>query len=245
MIGPTAKPRWFCPTPGWLILALLVVEGLLWQSEKFQWFDFNEHKGYTVLFAVASAAVAMILMLFWFAVALLFSLRFQFGIRSLLTLTVTIAIPCSWLAVEKKQSWRQREAAAAFGELSGNVAWGGPSGPEWAWSLLGEDFFKSVYYVNLGNTQVTDAGLESLKGLSQLESLGLDGTKITDAGLIQLKGLSQLHELYLFDTKVTDSGLEHLKGLNQLKMLFLHRTKVTDEGVKKLQQALPNCRILR
>ena len=46
---------------------------------------------------------------------------------------------------------------------------------------------------------------------------GLDGTQVTDAGLEHLKGLSRLQELYLDGTQVTDAGLEHLKGLSQLK----------------------------
>ena len=49
--------------------------------------------------------------------------------------------------------------------------------------------------------------------------------------------------LFLHGTKVSDAGLEHLKGLTQLQQLDLNGTKVTDAGVKKLQQALPNCRI--
>ena len=38
-------------------IGLLVVEGLLWLSERFQWFGFNHHKGWTVLVAVALSAV--------------------------------------------------------------------------------------------------------------------------------------------------------------------------------------------
>ena len=41
-------------------------------------------------------------------------------------------------------------------------------------------------------TQVTDAGLEHLKGLTQLQGLSLSGTQVTDAGLEHLKGLTQL-----------------------------------------------------
>ena len=99
--------------------------------------------------------------------------------------------------------------------------------------------------LGLNGTKVTDAGLEHLKGLTHLLALRLDGTKITDAGLEHLEGLTQLGELYLTSTKVTDAGLEHLKGLAQLKILQLAGTPVTDEGVKKLQQALPNCKISR
>jgi hypothetical protein len=52
-----------------------------------------------------------------------------------------------------------------------------------------------------------------------------------------------LSVLNLNRTKVTDDGLEHLKGMTSLRRLLLQRTKVTDAGVRKLQQALPNCKI--
>ena len=64
-----------------------------------------------------------------------------------------------------------------------------------------------------------------------------------DAGLQHLKGLESLKILYLGSTKVSDAGLEHLKGLENLESLDLSYTNVTYNGVKKLQQALPNCKI--
>lgn len=45
----TPKLRWFHLTPGQLLVVLLVVEGVLLMSERFQWFAFNEKKGWTVL----------------------------------------------------------------------------------------------------------------------------------------------------------------------------------------------------
>ena len=92
--------------------------------------------------------------------------------------------------------------------------------------------------------QVTDAGLEHLKGLTKLEVLDLAKVEITDAGLEHLKGLTQLQALFLNQTQVTDAGLEHLKGLTQLQELGLRNTKVTDDGINKLQRALPNCKII-
>jgi len=97
--------------------------------------------------------------------------------------------------------------------------------------------------LNLMFSPVTDAGLIHLKGLTKLERLALNSTKVTDAGLPHLKGLTGLRELDLAGTKVTDSGLEHLKGLTKLRELYLRQTKVTDAGVKKLQQALPKCKV--
>ena len=70
-------------------------------------------------------------------------------------------------------------------------------------------------------------------------------TDVTDAGLIDLKGLTHLEFLVLSRTQVTDAGLAHLKGLTKLRVLELDYTEVTDEGVKGLKAALPKCRIFR
>jgi hypothetical protein len=71
----------------------------------------------------------------------------------------------------------------------------------------------------------------------------LDGTQIKDAGLSHLKGLTYLQTLGLDETQITDAGLVHLKGLTNLDFLVLRKTKVTDKGVTKLKMALPNCNI--
>ena len=70
-------------------------------------------------------------------------------------------------------------------------------------------------------------------------------TQITNAGLVQLKGMTKLEELLLFCPKVTDAGLVHLTGLTNLQELGLGSTKVTDAGVADLQKALPNCKIVK
>ena len=121
MTSPTIKPRWFVPTPGRLLRLLLAVEGFLVLSERFQWFAFNQHKGWTVLIAVASVGVFLLLMLLWFLAALVFRWRFQFSILSLFVLTVAVALPCSWLATEMKAAREQR------GEELGNSADRSPS----------------------------------------------------------------------------------------------------------------------
>jgi Leucine-rich repeat (LRR) protein len=100
-----------------------------------------------------------------------------------------------------------------------------------------------LQWLGLEKSQVTDAGLANLIRLTQLQWLGLDNTQVTDAGLAHLAGLTQLQWLSLDKTQITDAGLAHLAGLTQLQRLWLDRTKVTDEGVKKLQQALPDCKI--
>ena len=85
--------RWYHLTPERLVLTLLVIEGLLWLSERFR----CSPKGWAVLIAVPSIGIALVLMLVWFAVAVVFRRRFQFSVRSLLVLTIAVALPFSWL----------------------------------------------------------------------------------------------------------------------------------------------------
>ncbi len=246
MTNPAAKHRWFYPTPGWLIPALLAVECLLWLSERFQWFGFNRHKGWTVLIAVAVVGVAFLVMLVWFFASLVFSWRFQFSIRSLLLMVVAVAVPCSWLGVEMKAAREQEKAVdelttlhefvqydwqlIADGTLPPNAQ---PPGPEWLRKLLGSDFFTSVVLV-VCNYEKTDAGLAHLAGLTQLYDLNLDKTQITDAGLVHLVGLTHLQGLCLGNTQITDAGLLHLAGLTQLQRLILDNTRITDAGLVHL-----------
>ena len=96
--------------------------------------------------------------------------------------------------------------------------------------------------VYLYDTKITDAGLVHLKGMTNLQVLGLP-EQFTDAGMVHLKGLTKLEALVLGGTKITDAGLVHIKGLTQLQDLGLQQTKVTDAGVADLQKALPNCEI--
>ena len=105
-------------------------------------------------------------------------------------------------------------------------------------------YWASAGCLDLSFSHVTDAGLEHLKGLTDLQWLDLRNAEITDAGLEHLKGL-KLQELLLTNTHVTDAGLKHLKGLTKLQRLFLNGTQVTDTGINDLREAFPNLNIVR
>ncbi len=94
---------------------------------------------------------------------------------------------------------------------------------------------KPVIRVDLHGSEVTDAALEHVKGLTELQTLNLWQTKVTDAGLVHLKGLTKLQGLDLQGSEVTDAGLEHLKGLTELQTLDLWRTKLTGAGLVHLR----------
>ena len=259
MTAPTST-RLFRPTPSWLIYGLLVVEGLLWLSERFSWFPFNHHKGWTVLIAVVAVCVVFGILLLWLAASLLFRWRFQFSIRSLLVLVVVVAVPCSWLTVKIQAAKLQKKSSVEIIECGGDVAFdyqctssfetfaGQAAEPLWLRRLFGDDFFANVVFVSFWTdskrgTQSLDIGLERLKGFTQLQALSLSGVDVTDLQMEHLTELRHLRFLSLWNSRVTDAGLENLKGMNQLESLFVVGTRVDDAGVKKLQRALPKCKI--
>ncbi|MEQ1906122.1 MAG: protein kinase [Pirellulaceae bacterium] len=101
-------------------------------------------------------------------------------------------------------------------------------------------------YWGVGN--VTDAGIENLKGLSELRSLEIYGTRTTDAGLAHLSGLSNLEYLAFGSienkSEITDRGLAHLAGLSNLKHLRINATQITDSGLEQIKK-LPNLQVLQ
>ena len=84
-----------------------------------------------------------------------------------------------------------------------------------------------------------------VRALPQLKSLNVGGCPLSNDALACLEGNTQLTELTLTYTNVTDAGLIHLTTLSGLQTLAFGATKVTDDGVKKLQEALPSCKIGR
>lgn len=143
-----------------------------------------------------------------------------------------------------------------------------PSISNWAIPILGRTFFDDVEKVSLefpsdddlvylkqlsslkelwiyddprDDIELTDAGLEHLKEMTQLHDLELLGTNVTAAGLGQLKELTQLKQLKVLNGGITDEDLKYLMEFKQLNSLYLGGTKITEEGFMELQKALPNC----
>ena len=76
-----------------------------------------------------------------------------------------------------------------------------------------------------------------------MKYLNLADTEISDAGLINLGKMAGLESLDLTSTKISDDGLAHLYGLKNLKTLTVRQTEVTAAGADKLQKALPQCNV--
>ena len=91
------QPRWFHPTPTRFVTALLAVEVLLWLSDRLGWPA--RHGGFAMFECMAIVGIAVGTMVLWFIGALVLRWQFQFGVRTLLLVTVSIAIACSWATV--------------------------------------------------------------------------------------------------------------------------------------------------
>jgi len=198
------KPRWHHLSPDRLIVGFLAVEGFLLLSEQFQWFAFNEKKGWTVLIAVALVCLAVVVMLLWLAAGFLFRLRFQFSVRWLVVLVVAVAIPSCWLTVKMRQAERQRQAVEAIRKAGGVVFYDfhflkdekayaimeqEPPTPAWLRQVVGNDFFSEVHVVFFDNPeQVGDDVLERIGRLRKLKQLRLSDSPVTDVGLKHLTG---------------------------------------------------------
>ncbi len=252
---PESRPkrRWYHITPDRLIVGLLAVEGFLLLSEWFQWFAFNEKKGWTVLIAVAAVCVAVVVMLLWLVVSLRFRWRFQFSLRSLVVLVVAVAIPCGWFALKMREAERQRKAVQAIREAGETVAvyydyrcdesgrWclflshAEPPTPSWLRGMVVDDFFADVVNVVLWRIKSGDAEFEHLKGLTDLKRLELHGPQVTDDALMPLSCLMSLTLLDCSFTDVTDAGLSNIKGLTRLETLELCATQVTDAGLSNIK----------
>jgi internalin A len=83
----------------------------------------------------------------------------------------------------------------------------------------------------------TNAGLEQLGKLHQLQMLHLSRTGLKNDDLAYLKTLKNLTWLTLTDNSlITDRGLENIKGLINLKWLDIGQTRITDAGLVWLKE---------
>jgi hypothetical protein len=86
---------------------------------------------------------------------------------------------------------------------------------------------KNLTFLSLrGNTRFTDAGLEKLSQLDQLEVLWLSGDfgerlAITDEGLRHLKPLKRLYFLQITYAQLTHTGVDRFTQESQ-RMHFTH-----------------------
>lgn len=94
---------------------------------------------------------------------------------------------------------------------------------------------KKLRRLDLSFTYVTDAGIEHLRQLPELEELTLDTAEaITDAAASYLRANKNLRKLVLRGTDITDVGMPYLVALTSLRSLDLSHTMIGDVGLESL-----------
>ncbi|MGH7138464.1 MAG: hypothetical protein ACREHD_22160 [Pirellulales bacterium] len=84
------------------------------------------------------------------------------------------------------------------------------------------------------DTRVSDAGLEAISNLPDIQFLYLGGTRITDASATTFSQWKNLTMLDLSGTLISDVGVKRLRELRQLVLLDLEVTQITDAGLQSL-----------
>ena len=102
---------------------------------------------------------------------------------------------------------------------------------------------RSLVWLDLSGTAISDRGVRVLGELHQLRRLNLAGTSVSAEGLRSLASLVHLESLNLHGTAVGDSGLVSLAGLPALRKLHLWGTPVTPEAVTRLRARCPRLKV--
>ncbi|HEX5399769.1 MAG TPA: hypothetical protein VFY06_12065, partial [Verrucomicrobiae bacterium] len=127
-------------------------------------------------------------------------------------------------ALEKLKLYAVNEGAARLGDAALNVV----------------SQIQTLRDLSVKECGVTDDGMRSLEGMTQLTALSLGGNQITDVGVKFLAGLTNLQQLDLSQTmwvqshmQISDEGLKYLSNLTALRDLSLGGlANVTDDGLK-------------
>ncbi|MHC4207031.1 MAG: leucine-rich repeat domain-containing protein, partial [Planctomycetota bacterium] len=112
------------------------------------------------------------------------------------------------------------------------------------WEILGELTSLQVLQLDDIQSEITDAHIAHLTGLSSLKRLNISpDTKqpinITNIALKHISNLKSLERLTLHGAKITDEGLQHLGNLDSLKWMDLQGCKVTETGLLQLRKKIP------
>jgi hypothetical protein len=164
--------------------------------------------------------------------------RYALSLRVLLIVVLVLGGGVGWTV---NRANRRRAAVDAVKKAKGALSFdyqyagetarpgGTPWPPGWLLPLLPVEF----------------PGLERLGEIKSLRWLNLSGTRITDAGLEHLSRLAALEQLFIDGSELTDGGLKHLCGLRSLKALFVGGDRIGVDGVGELRAALPPSTVVR
>lgn len=102
---------------------------------------------------------------------------------------------------------------------------------------------EDIVDINFNNVEITDADVEPLLSLPNLDGISFWKTGVTDRAIERIAQLPKLTRLNLCGTQVTDASVSTLVGMN-LNYIDVADTLLTPQGVETLRKGLPNAEIL-
>ena len=94
----------------------------------------------------------------------------------------------------------------------------------------------NVASLDLGRTQITDAGLAKIAGFSNLVELDLRETKVTGDGIAHLAKSPKLERLNLAQVDLDAEAPKHLLSIPNLKKVHLWKTGLPEGAIKNLRE---------
>lgn len=95
------------------------------------------------------------------------------------------------------------------------------------------------------NPEITDAGMQNLNDMTQLEQVNLARLDISDKGIKFVENNPNLNYLKISETGVSDASLPLLKALKQMTNLYVKKTNLSETGIQELQDAFPSSATVR
>jgi uncharacterized membrane protein len=87
----------------------------------------------------------------------------------------------------------------------------------------------NIVWLNLSGNNISDANLETIGHLKNLQRLKLDNNPITDKGVAMLKNLSRLESLNLYNTGLSNQSVGALSLLPKLTHVYVWGTSVVKQ----------------
>lgn len=92
--------------------------------------------------------------------------------------------------------------------------------------------------------QITDHGMNAVATLMALKHLDVCSPGVTDQGVRAIAGLARLEVLWLSNCRITDLSVDVLSQFKSLRELAIGKTGITAAGRERLQELLPQCRLV-
>jgi hypothetical protein len=245
MADTPRRCRWFCPTPDRCLAALALVEGMLFVAQWFRWLP-KGWPVLLALAAVALFLVVMAVW-FVIALVFRWRFQFGVRSLLVLILVAAVPCSWLTAELQKLRRQREAfTEPCEFRSCGITVVKCIPSDflrpPLWLTALLGDDYFLAESGISLEGIKAADNRLKLLESFTEIEFLVITDTTVSDAGLQYLAPLRELQRLELRDVDgsgITDAGLKHFEGLHQLRKLEFHHVvgnKITDAGIASLKR---------